>query len=73
MKLTVITGRGGKIVGTAHCSEGDPVAGQGGPVAGPHQTAHVIDDLPRELQKLKSAEELHGALKAHLPGRAKKR
>jgi len=71
MKLTVITGRGGKIVGTARHTEGDAAAGRGGPVAGPQQKAHVID-LPRELQKLKSAEELHGALKAHLPGRAKR-
>src|SRR5262245_20915798 len=61
MKITVVTGKGGKIIGTAlHAPSGDPaigqgspvagqgspVAGQGGPVAGPGQSVHVID-LPR--------------------------
>jgi hypothetical protein len=44
MKITVITDQTGKIVGTAHHGiKSSPGAGDGGPVAGPHQKVHVID------------------------------
>jgi hypothetical protein len=69
MKISVITGKDGKIIGTAnHGVKGKPEAGHGGPVAGPGQKVHVID-LPSELEKVTNAEELHRRLKAHLPSR----
>jgi hypothetical protein len=65
MKISVITDKNGKIIGTAHHGvKGKPEAGHGGPVAGPGQRVHVID-LPNELEKA-NAEELHRNLKAHL-------
>ena len=73
MKITVITGRGGKIVGTArHIERGEPAAGIGGPIAGPGQSIHVID-LPRELEKLENPEELHRKLREHLASQTKSR
>ena len=70
MKLTVITNRSGRIVGTArHGDGGYPVAGRGGPIAGPGQAAHVID-LPSELEALANAEELHRKLEPLLAARA---
>jgi hypothetical protein len=69
MKISVITDKNGKIIGTAHHGvKGKPEAGNGGPVAGPGQKVHVID-LPSELEKVKNAEELHQKLKAHVPSR----
>ena len=64
MKLTVITGRGGKIVGTAQ-ADVKPVVGAGGPVSGSGQKVQVID-LPRDLERITDAKELHQRLKAHL-------
>ncbi|MBV8508825.1 MAG: hypothetical protein JO289_01545 [Xanthobacteraceae bacterium] len=69
MKITVITGQGGKIVGTAHHgSANKPEAGEGGPIAGPGQSVHVID-LPRELEGVEDASELHRRLKGHISSR----
>jgi|AmaraimetP72IA01_FD_contig_31_10098625_length_432_multi_7_in_0_out_0_2 hypothetical protein len=69
MKITVVAGKGGKIIGTAHQGiKGKPEAGEGGPIAGPSQTVHVID-LPSELEKLEDAAELHRRLKSHIPSR----
>jgi hypothetical protein len=69
MKLDVIVGRDGKIVGTAQHGINDRhQAGAGGPVAGPHQTLHVVE-VPAELHGLDSAEELHRRLEAHIPKR----
>jgi hypothetical protein len=69
MKITVVTGHGGKIVGTAHHGvKGKPEAGEGGPVAGPGQAVHVID-LPNELERLDDAGELHRRLRGHVPSR----
>jgi hypothetical protein len=69
MKLFVITGKGGKIVGTAHHGvTSNPEAGDGGPVAGPGQKVHVVD-LPSELEKVNDAEGLHRRLKAHVRSR----
>ena len=65
MKIVVITNRDGKIIGTAHQTQGDPVAGYGGPGAGPGQKVQVID-FPSELERQQSAEELHRALEQHL-------
>ena len=55
MKITVVTDRDGKIVGTAHHGHtSKPEAGDGGPIAGPGQSTHVID-LPRELEGVEDA------------------
>jgi|EndMetStandDraft_8_1072994.scaffolds.fasta_scaffold06677_6 hypothetical protein len=72
MKLTVITGRGGKIVGTAHLDEKkrDPASGFGGPVAGAGQKLLVID-LPKDFERIKDAKELHRRLKTHLASKKK--
>ena len=72
MKMTVITGKDGTIVGTAR--EGDPnkpEAGVGGPVAGPDQSIYVID-LPKELESVDDASELHRKIKAHLAAQKNK-
>jgi hypothetical protein len=66
MKMIIITGKGGSIVGTALQPErSKPEAGSGGPVAGPDQKIHVID-VPKELEGIKDASELHRKLKSHL-------
>lgn len=68
MKMTVITGRGGAIIGTARqtADEGRTPAGSGGPVAGPGQTIHVID-LPTELARIEDSEQLFDKLKRLIP------
>jgi hypothetical protein len=65
VKITVITDKTGKVVGTAHSIKSKPGAGDGGPVAGPDQTVRVID-LPAELEKVENAAELHRKLQNHL-------
>jgi hypothetical protein len=68
MKMTVITDKAGKIVGAAHHGlEGKQGAGAGGPIAGPEQTAHVIE-VPAELQQVEEAGELHSRLQSLLNG-----
>lgn len=71
MKMTVITDSGGNVVASTPHPKTGPA---GGPVlrlrAGPGQTAHEID-LPADLEKLESAEDLHKALKKHLGERRK--
>jgi hypothetical protein len=63
MKMTVITDKAGKIVGTAHHGvEGKPGAGVGGPIAGPEQTVDVIE-VPKELEQVEDVGELHGELR----------
>jgi hypothetical protein len=68
MKMTVITGRGGKIIGTARqtADEGRTPAGSGGPIAGPGQTIHVIE-LPSELDRIEDPEQLFDKLKRLIP------
>ena len=69
MKITVVTGKAGKILGTAHHGQAaKPEAGDGGPIAGPGQSVHVID-LPHELEKVEDAGDLHRQLKGHVPRR----
>ena len=69
MKITVVTGKAGKILGTAHHGQAaKPEAGDGGPIAGPGQSVHVID-LPHELERVEDAGELHRHLKGHVPRR----
>jgi len=69
MKITVVTDRAGRIVGTAHhVRSRNPAMGDGGPVAGPGQSVHVID-LPSELESVKDAGEFHRRLKPHVPSR----
>ena len=71
MKITVITGKAGKIVGTYRpAPSAKPEVGTGGPIAGPGQAVHVID-LPKELENV-GADELHRGLKSHV-GAAKKK
>jgi len=66
MKMTVITDRSGKIVGAArHGIEGQSGAGAGGPVAGPEQTAHIID-VPDDLEQVEDAGDLHDKLQTLL-------
>ncbi len=63
MKMTVITDKAGEIVGTAHHDvEGRPGAGVGGPIAGPEQTANVIE-VPKELEQVEDVGELHRELR----------
>ena len=72
MKMTVITDKDGKIVGTAR--EGDPnkpEAGIGGPLAGPDQSIHVID-LPKDLETFDDASELHRRIESYVTGGKKK-
>jgi hypothetical protein len=72
MKITVITDKAGKIVGTAHHGiKGSGGAGDGGPVAGPKQKVHVID-LPGEPEE--NAAKLHSRIQSRLGsgGRAQK-
>jgi hypothetical protein len=67
MKITVVTGQGGMIVGTAHyLRSSNPAIGDGGPVAGPGQSVQVID-VPSELENVKDAEEFHRKLEPHIP------
>ena len=69
MKITVITGKAGKIIGTYRpAPSAKPEVGTGGPIAGPGQSVHAID-LPEELE---SANDLHRGLKSHV-GAAKKK
>jgi len=69
MQITVVTGKAGKILGTAHHGQAaKPEAGDGGPIAGPGQSVHVID-LPHELERVEDAGELHRHLKGHVPRR----
>jgi hypothetical protein len=66
MKVTVITGKDGKIVGTARPIEpGKPGMGSGGPVAGPGQSVRLIE-LPKELEDISNADELHRKLGTHI-------
>jgi hypothetical protein len=69
MKITVISGPDGSILGTATHPEGEYYRDQPASrlVAGPGQTAHEIE-LPSHLEELESAEELHSALREHLSG-----
>jgi hypothetical protein len=66
MKITVITGPGGEVLGTARH---EVVVGKDQPVvrlmAGPGQKAHEIE-LPTELENVQSAEALHAALQERL-------
>jgi hypothetical protein len=72
MKITVITGKAGKIVGTYRpAPSARPEVGTGGPIAGPGQSVHAID-LPTELESAKSADELHRGLKGHVSAAKKK-
>ena len=66
MKLTVITGRAGKIVGTVKADVARvPGAGAGGPIAAKGQKLQVID-LPKDLERIADAGDLHRRLKAQL-------
>ena len=67
MKITVVTGRGGKVLATIRLATGDL---KGGPKFGfiarePGHKVHEIE-LPGHMEKMQSPEELHRALKEHL-------
>lgn len=49
MKLTVIVGSHGQVVGTAHQIDGEEGSGTGGPIAGPGQSVLVID-VPADVE-----------------------
>jgi hypothetical protein len=66
MKIHVITDDKGDIVATVHGTvgqHGDVPAAKPVPLAG--QKVHELD-LPKELEGLRNAEELHNRLKKHL-------
>jgi hypothetical protein len=65
MKITIICGSDGKVLGTARqypAERGQPVAHL---IAKPGQTAHEVE-LPRELEAIESVDALHKALEKHL-------
>ncbi len=65
MKITIICGPDGKVLGTARqyaATQGDPVAHL---IAGPGQTANEIE-LPKNLESIEAADTLHAALEKHL-------
>jgi hypothetical protein len=66
MKIYVITNDKGNVVSTARASAGSP----GGitvekPIPLPGQKVHHIE-LPKELEELKNAEQLHHRLQTHI-------
>jgi len=64
--MTIVIGKDGKIVGTAHEVALSKVeAGYGGPIAGPGQSIRVID-LPKDFEGISDASDLHRKLKNHL-------
>ena len=66
MKITVVTGPDGKVVGTVrHPSSPGKGAPRIGLVPGPGQYLHEIE-LPAQLEKVESGDELHRALAEHL-------
>ncbi|HEV2976324.1 MAG TPA: hypothetical protein VG425_01930 [Casimicrobiaceae bacterium] len=65
MKVTVITGPRGRIVGTMRHSKESPGTPTVRIVAGAGQKAHELD-LPDNLAKGGSADEFHKAIKKHL-------
>jgi hypothetical protein len=67
MKITVITGPDGKVLGTARPPTGAQAeqAGMLHLVARHGQTAHEIE-MPIDMQEIQSAELLHKALEKHL-------
>jgi hypothetical protein len=65
MKITIICGPDGKVLGTARqyaAEKGQPVAHL---IARPGQTAHEIE-LPSELESIEAPDALHAALERHL-------
>jgi hypothetical protein len=73
MKMTVVTNEKGHVVATyRHLDEKESQKGQ--PrlrlYAGPKQSVNEID-LPSELEKITSAEELHTRLREHLKKKSK--
>jgi hypothetical protein len=61
MKITVITDRKGKVLGSVRHAAGTKGAPAIGLVAGAGQTAHELE-LPRNLESVQSGDELHKAL-----------
>jgi len=68
MKISVLTGSGGRVLATIRHPEqkaGERPLPETGLIAAPKQKLHEIE-LPRELEKIQSAEEFHRALRKHL-------
>jgi hypothetical protein len=65
VKVTLITDNAGKIVGTAIHDGSGPDGAEPRLAPGPDQMVHVID-LPKELQGIQDADELHTKLESHL-------
>ena len=64
MKITIICGPDGKVLGTArhYAAQGEPV---GHLIARSGQTAYEID-LPKGLESIEAADAFHAALEQHL-------
>jgi|KBSMisStandDraft_5_1062788.scaffolds.fasta_scaffold117705_2 hypothetical protein len=66
MKMYVVTDAKGEIVATLHDSAGSKTgATLAEPQTAPGQKVHLID-LPKELEGVKNASQLHERLKAHV-------
>ena len=67
MKISVITGKDGKIIGTGGYAKGEAggETGAGGPIAGPGETADQIE-LPDALGNIQAPDEFHRALEQHM-------
>jgi hypothetical protein len=67
MKITVVTGRGGKVLATIRQPKADL---KDGPRFGfiPREPGHKVHEieLPSHMEEMQSPEELHRALKEHL-------
>ncbi len=61
VKITVIVGPQGQVVGTAHHIDGEEGSGTGGPIAGPGQSVLVLD-VPAHVEDVDNVDELYRAL-----------
>jgi hypothetical protein len=68
MRISVLTGPGGRVLATIRHPEqkaGERSLPRTGLIAAPKQRLHEIE-LPGDLEDIQSAEEFHRALKKHL-------
>ncbi|MGW0019554.1 hypothetical protein ACWDUD_14585 [Rhodococcus sp. NPDC003382] len=61
MKLTVIVGPDGQVIGTAHHIDSEEGSGTGGPIAGPGQSVLLID-VPPDVENVHDVDELYRSL-----------
>lgn len=75
MKISVLTGSGGRVLATlphAVQKAGERPLPEVGLVAAPKQKLHELE-LPRELENIRSADEFHRALRKHLAKKTTRR